>query len=85
MLVPDEMRKCVAYVGYRMADGQTRLSGSAFFLGRHLAPDLTSIMFGYVVTARHLIDGIRDKGIASALLRVNSETGLKWIETDVSS
>ena len=84
MFIPDDMRKCVAYIGYRMADGSYRLAGSAFFVGRTVADDIPELMFGYVVTARHVIDSIRGKGIASVLLRVNSATGLKWIETDVT-
>ena len=84
MLVPDEMRKCVVYIGYRMANGCTRMAGSAFYVGRIAANDLPEIMLGYVVTAGHVITGIREKGLTKVLLRANFKAGTaQWIETDL--
>lgn len=83
MFIPDEMRKCVAYVGYEMADGTTRMVGSAFFVGRQFDPNIPQIMFGYVVTARHLLEKIRDKGLTSVLLRVNTPVGARWLDTEI--
>jgi hypothetical protein len=83
MFIPDDMRKCVAYVGYRKADGSEHLAGSAFFVGKIMAPDLENLMTGYVVTAKHVIDSIKGKGIDKILLRVNAKSGLQWIETDL--
>jgi len=38
----------------------------------------------YAVTARHVLDGIRDKGLDKVLLRVNRKSGdAAWIETRV--
>jgi len=85
MFVPDDLRKCVAYICFRLADGSMRFAGSVFFAGRPIADDIPDYMFGYAITARHVIDGIKDKGIASVFLRVNSRAGLKWIETDVAA
>ncbi len=81
MFIPDDLRKCVAYVCFKLADGSTKFAGSVFFVSRPMADDITDFAFGYAVTARHVIDGIKDKGIASVFLRVNSRTGLKWIDT----
>lgn len=76
MRVPEEIRKCVCFVGLRMDDGSERLVGTAFFVARRFDDDV----FGYVVTARHVIDGIRDLGFDSVLLRVNSKTGgAQWL------
>jgi hypothetical protein len=66
----------------QMADGEARLVGTAFFLGREI--EGTGRSFSYAVTAKHVIDGIRKKGIAKALIRVNltgDESG--WLETNV--
>lgn len=74
MLVSDNIRKCVVFVGYQMADGEVRLAGSAFFLGRDhdgkQAPDV------FLVTARHVIDGIRKHGLVEVFIRANTTAGL---------
>jgi hypothetical protein len=83
MRVPDELRKCVAFVGFRMADGSERLAGTSFFLGRPI--EGSDQFFGYFVTARHVIDGIRDRGLAEALIRLNTTTGRSvWGTTKIS-
>ena len=67
-----------------MADGSERLAGTCFFLGRPI--DGTDHHFGYFVTARHVIDGIRDLGLTEALIRLNSTTGQSfWAETEISA
>src|ERR1043165_651403 len=80
MLIPDEVRKCVVFVGYRDADGVPRFAGTAFFVVRSstVAP---GIGFVSIVTAKHVIDKIRDKN-ATVLIRVNFRTGgARWIDT----
>jgi hypothetical protein len=81
MLIPDEMRKCVLFIGYRLANGSYRYAGSAFWITRPFAPDLSE-NFAYLVTAKHVINLIRDKGLDGAYLRVNRRDGTsRWIET----
>lgn len=76
MQVNDEIRKCVAFIGMRMADGSVPLVGSVFFLGAGTrADDSTRSEFAFAVTARHVIDGIRGKGIETPLFRMNLKAG----------
>ena len=73
MTVPDEIRKCVYFVGYRMADGTIRLAGTAFCMARPIGG--TDRAFHYAITARHVIDHIRKLGISTVLLRINKKSG----------
>lgn len=83
MIVPDELRKCVAFVAMPMDNGDARLVGTAFFLGR--AIEGTSRSFSYLVTAKHVIEGIRNKGVEKALVRLNLKSGESgWVETNVA-
>jgi Trypsin-like peptidase domain len=86
--IPDEMRKCVVYLGYRMADGSERLAGSAFFLARPVQPGTPEPTSVYIITARHVIDGIRKKGLDTVLVRTNMKPGILppmiWVDTNVS-
>jgi hypothetical protein len=84
MDIPTEVQKCVVFVGYRPADGTERLAGSAFFVMKLTPEKLPLLGVRYVVTARHVVQGIRDKGIDKVLLRVNRKSGdAAWIETRV--
>ena len=58
MPIPDEVRKCVAFLAYKDAQGMIRLAGTIFFVAISL-PGETLGGFGYAVTAKHVIDGIR--------------------------
>ena len=86
--IPDEMRKCVVYLGYRMADGSERLAGISIFLARPVSPDRPGQSFVYIVTARHVLDSIRDKGLDIVLVRANMKPGTSppmiWAETKLS-
>lgn len=84
MQVPEEARKCVAFIGYRNTDGMYKVGGTAFFLARH--DEAMHVYFRYVVTAKHVIDKIRDKGVGGrACLRMNfKDAGARWIEIDQS-
>lgn len=83
MIVPDELRKCVAFVAMPMANGDTRLVGTAFFLGREI--EGTTRSFSYLVTAKHVIEGIRSKGVEKAFIRLNHVNGeSRWLETNVT-
>jgi hypothetical protein len=82
MLIPQEVRKCVAFLGYQMANGNFRFAGTVFFLGRQIAS--TDRYFTYAVTAKHVVDGIRQKGLSHALIRFNFGDGTsRWARTAV--
>jgi hypothetical protein len=84
MQVPNEIRKCVAFVAMAMANGEMRLVGTVFFLGREIQG--TDRFVHYFVTAKHVIEGIRDKGLTKAFIRLNWKDGQpQWAETDISS
>src|ERR1700736_1209373 len=82
MRVPDQIRKCVAFIGYKMADDSFELAGSALFFG----DDSVEPKYAYVITAKHIIKGIREKyGLTDIWLRVNTKSrGCDWICTQVS-
>jgi hypothetical protein len=67
--IPDEIRKCVGFVGFQMADGSMRLAGTVFFVSRQVQG--MDRMFVYAVTAKHVIQKIKDKGIDAVLFRLN--------------
>jgi hypothetical protein len=69
MTIPDEIRKCVGFVGFQMADGSTRLAGTVFFVSRDVPS--TDRVFVYAVTAKHVIKKIKDKGLDAVLFRLN--------------
>lgn len=80
MDIPQEVMKSVIFVGYKPYAGRETVSGTAFLLirrGERLA-------FKYVVTARHVIDGIRDLGLDSIYIRVNKTSGkAEWRRTEL--
>lgn len=83
MQVPEEARKCVVFIGFRNADGMYEVRGTAFFVSR--AVEGLNRSFGYVITAKHVIDKIRDKSIYKVSLRLNFKDGnARWVETDIS-
>jgi hypothetical protein len=71
MQIPEEIRKCVAFLGYPMADGSERLRGTAFFVSR----DIGGRTFTYAVTAKHVIDKIKNLGINEVILKLNRTGG----------
>jgi hypothetical protein len=80
MKVPDEIRKCVAFVGAKRADGSYQLFGSGFFLGYELQGNISKrVVFA---TARHVIDGVRSILVDEVYIRLNLKNGeAVWIET----
>jgi hypothetical protein len=82
MDIPQEVMKSVVFVGYKPYAGSETVSGTAFIIARkgdHL-------QFVYLVTARHVIDGIRDKGLDSVYIRVNKKSGdAEWKQTAVKN
>jgi hypothetical protein len=60
MRIDEQIRKCVAFVGFRMAEGSFRFAGTAFYLG-HDVPGEAKVTSVNLVTARHVIQSIRKK------------------------
>src|SRR5258708_5081049 len=83
MTVPDEIRKCVAFVAMRMADKSFRFVGSGFFFGR--GPEGQQAQPVRFVTARHVIEKIKHKAVSEVYLRLNRVAGdATWFQTDVN-
>ena len=84
MLVPNEVRRCVAFAAMQMANGEMRLVGTVFFLGKEIQG--TDRWWHYFVTAKHVIEGIRDKGLTKVFIRLNFKDGQsRWAKTDISA
>jgi hypothetical protein len=83
MRVTDPIKKCVAFIGQRKADdGDFVLRGSVLFFGDETA---TPKKYAYIITARHVIDGIRKCGSTEAWIRVNTKSGgFDWVRTNLS-
>lgn len=81
--VPDSMRKAVVFL-YCRVRGELRAAGTAFFVGWPV-PEFPGNALGLLVTAHHVIAGIRgasDDG--KALLRLNTKVGgATWAESSV--
>src|SRR2546427_2514337 len=71
MLIPDEVRKCVAFLLYKDNTG-FKFAGTCFFVATPLSSDPKKINFMYVVTAAHVINHIRERGAdGKVYIRVN--------------
>jgi len=78
MIIREDIRKCVVFIGYRMADGKMRLAGSGFFLGKESTEQKADNVF--LVTAKHVIDGIRRLGLPEVFIRANATNGTSvWV------
>jgi len=83
MIVSDELRKCVVFVGLRMADNTFRLAGTSFLLGFPIE-GRDDVVRPWAVTARHVIEKIRGKGVAEVFLRVNTKSGQAvWLPSNL--
>jgi hypothetical protein len=72
MRVPDGVRKTVGFIGYEdKRNGEFIPVGSFFFLGHDPKAGEPVSEKVYLVTARHLIDKLRDKAADDAVLRLN--------------
>ncbi len=80
MRVPEEIRKSVAFVGYRDSGGAAKLAGTTFFVARKAGD--TGLVYTYAVTAAHVILAIVKRG-TKPIIRINLKAGgSRWIETD---
>ena len=73
MQVPDEVRKCVTFLLYKNKKEQTILAGTGFFISYKIDEKMS---FGFLVTAKHVIVGIRQRSIDGiVILRMNDRQG----------
>lgn len=78
MQVPDEVRKCVAFICLKSGD-EMKLKGTAFFLSLPVEGS-ASARFIYVVTAKHVIEGIRQNGTdGSVYIRLNFKDSADYV------
>jgi hypothetical protein len=80
MRIPDDMRKCAVFVAMKDDRGQHKFTGTAFCYQLRPTEDRG---YGYLVTARHVIDGTCRNGADGKIyLRVNRRSGgSEYIET----
>ena len=82
MLVPDRVKKCVAFIGIRKVDGSYSVKGTAFFLIRQLN-DFHSFL--YFVTAKHNIENVKNLGLTHLSVRLNlKQGGSEWFDIPIS-
>jgi hypothetical protein len=85
VIIPDEIRKCTAFIGYRASSGMIKFGGTCFFVSKEV-PHSEGRGFMYAITAKHVIDEIRDAGSDKVLIRANVRNGgAVWTETNISS
>lgn len=68
MKINERTKKCVAYLQYRLADGTYRYAGTCFFVTK-------DSKYKFVVTAKHVIEGIKWLGINEVYIRLNFKDG----------
>jgi hypothetical protein len=74
MKVPDNIRKCVGFIGYRNQNTQVfQPCGTLFFLAKEIKNSDKN--FQYAVTAKHVIDGLIKLGLKNAIIRLNLGSG----------
>jgi hypothetical protein len=81
--VPDEIRKCVAFLTYEEKPGEEVAAATAFFVYSRV--NLTG-GFTYLVTAAHVIEGLRDVVKAREIfVRLNArDGGVMRVSTEAS-
>lgn len=84
VIVPDVIRKCVAFIYCRLPDGE-RPVGTVFFV-RFPMETVPGRIWVYAVTAKHVIDGIKADSIdQKVVLRVNHRhSGVVDVVTDAA-
>lgn len=82
MQIPDEIRKCVAFICYKTTN-ETKLAGTAFFFAVPI--EGTESSFIYLITAKHIIDAIKTKSADKRVyLRMNLKgAGAQLIGTPI--
>jgi hypothetical protein len=83
MQVPDEIRKCVMFICYESKDG-LRNAGTAFLISVPITDERIAV---YIVTAKHVIEGVRKFSIdQNVRLRYNTKKtkGVAYITSKFS-
>lgn len=88
MQVPDSIRRCSAFLGYRTAALGEQFAGTAFFVAEtkwDAEKRTTEILSRWAVTARHVLGEMKTHSVDTAtLLRVNGPDGARWVEFEHS-
>ncbi len=80
MKINEKVKKCVAFLQYKMADDSCRYAGTCFFIVR----DNQSSNYCYAITAKHVISSIKAMGIDKVFIKVNLiDGGVDLIPTSI--
>jgi hypothetical protein len=71
MVIDDKIRKCVVFVAAKKTNGEYCFVGTAFYVGVSVGKGSAV----YLVTAKHVIEGIRSLGADTVQLRINLKDG----------
>jgi hypothetical protein len=83
MQIDDHIRKCVVFLGLKLADGTFRAAGSAFIFGEPV--DSGGVRNVCLVTARHVIENIKALALTEIWVRINLKSGnAEWRPSTVS-
>ncbi len=78
MKIPDEIKKSVGFLGLRTYDGKYRMVGTIFFI-ENGGPLKT-----YGITAKHVINGVKSKGLDEVWIRFNLKNGKsEWLSSKI--
>lgn len=81
MKIPENIKACVAFVGYQLTDQSFKMAGTVYFI----VNDNNTSNLGYAVTAKHVVEGIKSKGIEYLFLKLNMVNGnANWFKTKIS-
>lgn len=81
MKLPWEVKKCVFFIGLQMADKTMKTVGTGFLV----MDDISKTKLSYLVTAKHILNGIASKGLDVVYIRMNLTDGTtSWIPTKYS-
>jgi hypothetical protein len=86
VIIPREIRNCVAFVYYELPDGKRVPAGTAFFV-QDPEPAIDPVATcKYCVTARHVVERIIEYGHGGAIwLRLNGQDGqAKWVNVPLT-
>jgi hypothetical protein len=85
--IPDQLLKCVVFIGYKNQHNEYRFAGSSFWISRHGPDDLKEeYRLAYLATAAHVITKIKQESADGRVwLRINTKSGgQEWYETPVA-
>ncbi|MDO8953521.1 MAG: hypothetical protein Q7V63_01575 [Gammaproteobacteria bacterium] len=71
MRINENIKKCVAYLQFKMADGSYKYAGTCFFI----AFEKQQNNIGCVITAKHVLEGVRKHGLDEIFIKLNLVNG----------